>query len=109
VVGGNYSTDSSTDENFAENLVSDVSFEYMLRQTNTMSLYVKLFRHSNYESILEGEVTEMGLGFVVQRRLTSLRQLFSFLKPKKRKKSTTTTVSDSIPQSEVDTVNYEVK
>ena len=57
----------------------------MLRQTNSMSMYVKLFRHNDYESILEGEITEMGAGYVMQRKLNNLRQLFSWLKPKKRK------------------------
>lgn len=85
VVGGNYSTDPSQDDNIAENLVNNVSFEYMIRQTNTMSMYVKLFRHANYESILEGEITEMGAGLVVQRKINHVRQLFSWLRPKKKR------------------------
>lgn len=85
VVGGNYNTDEHGDENFAQNLFNNISFEYMLRQTNSMSMYVKLFRHNDYESILEGEITEMGAGYVMQRKLNNLRQLFSWLKPKKRK------------------------
>lgn len=77
-VGGNYSTDASADENFSENLINDISFEYMLRQTNNLSMYVSLFRHNDYESILEGEVTETGVGFVMRRRLSNLRSLFRF-------------------------------
>ena len=30
---------------------------------------VRLFRHAGYESILEGEVIETGVGFVYKRRL----------------------------------------
>ncbi len=77
-VGGNYSTDASADENFSENLISDISFEYILKQTNSMTMYARLFRHTGYESILEGEITETGVGFVMKRRLATLRRLFRF-------------------------------
>lgn len=76
VVGGNYSTDASVDENFAQNLISDISFEYTLKQTNSLSMLVRLFRHVGYESILEGEITETGVGFTMRRRLSDLRRLF---------------------------------
>jgi len=85
VVGGNYSTDASADENFAQNLVSDISFEYMIKQTNNLSMLVKLFRHNGFESILEGEITETGVGFVMSRRLSNLRWLFNFGRPKWRR------------------------
>ena len=76
VVGGNYSTDASADENFAQNLISDISFEYTLKQTNNLTMLVRLFRHVGYESILEGEITETGVGFTMRRRLSTLRRLF---------------------------------
>lgn len=84
VVGGNYSTDPNQDQDIAESLISNISFEYMLRQTNSTSMYVKLFRHTNYESILEGEITETGVGFVMQRKLSNLKQLFSWLRRKRK-------------------------
>ncbi|MCH5245833.1 MAG: translocation/assembly module TamB domain-containing protein [Muribaculaceae bacterium] len=74
IVGGNYSTDADADENFSQNLINDISFEYMLNSSGSM--YVKIFRHVGYESILEGEVTQTGVGFVLKRNLTSLRELF---------------------------------
>lgn len=74
VVGGNYSTDADSDENFSQNLINDISFEYMLNRTGTM--YLRLFRHVGYEDILEGEVTQTGVGFVYKRKLRSLRDLF---------------------------------
>ena len=74
VVGGNYSTDADADENFSQNLINDISFEYMLNRSGSM--YVKLFRHVGYESILEGEVIQTGVGFVYKRKLRSLRELF---------------------------------
>ena len=39
-------------------------------------MYIKLFRHVGYESILEGEVTQTGLGFVYKRKLNSLSEMF---------------------------------
>lgn len=94
VVGGNYSTDASADENFAQNLLSDISFEYMLKQTNTLSMYLKLFRHNGFESIVEGEITETGVGFVMRRRMSNLRQLFRF--HRSRKKQDAPATADSI-------------
>ncbi|MDE6297396.1 MAG: translocation/assembly module TamB, partial [Muribaculaceae bacterium] len=84
-VGGNYSTDASADENLEQNLISDISLEYILRQTQTTNMAVKLFRHTGYESILEGEITETGAGFVMKRKLDNLKRLFRFLLPKKKK------------------------
>lgn len=77
-VGGNYSTDASADENLAQNLISDVSMEYILRQTSATSIFAKLFRHQGYESILEGEVIETGVGIVMKRRISNLKHLFTF-------------------------------
>lgn len=74
VVGGNYSTDANADENFSQNLINDISFEYFLNKTRTM--YVRLFRHTGYESILEGEVTQTGVGFVYRRKLRRLGDMF---------------------------------
>ena len=90
MVGGNYTTDATADENFAQNLISNISFEYMLKQTNNLSMYLKLFRHAEYESILEGEIIETGAGFVMKRRLTNLKELFDI--GKKKPKSPTDSI-----------------
>ena len=74
VIGGNYSTDADADEDVTQNLVNDISFEYMLNRSGSM--YVKVFRHVGYESVLEGEVTQTGVGFVYKRKLHSLKDLF---------------------------------
>ncbi len=87
VVGGNYTTDANADENFSQNLINDISFEYYLNKQQTM--LVKLFRHTGYESILEGEVTQTGVGFVYKRRLQRLSQMLpKFMRPKRKKKTT---------------------
>lgn len=95
VVGGNYSTDANADENFAQNLISDISFEYSIRQTNSTNMYVRLFRHTDFESILEGEVTETGVGFVLKRKLSNLRSLFRL---NRRRRAT----PDSLPADSAD-------
>ena len=81
-VGGNYTTDAAADENFSENLISDIAFEYILKQTSNVTMYARLFRHTGYESILEGEITEMGGGFMLRRRLSNLKSLFKWGSPK---------------------------
>ncbi|MEG2819480.1 MAG: hypothetical protein RR868_01860 [Muribaculaceae bacterium] len=53
-------------------------------------MYVKLFRHTGYESILEGEITQMGAGFVLKRKLSTLKDIFKFNLKKKHKPDTTT-------------------
>lgn len=74
VVGGNYSTDANSDENFSQNLINDISFEYMLNASGSM--YVRIFRHTGFESILEGEITQTGVGFVLKKKLNTLWELF---------------------------------
>ncbi len=85
IVGGNYSTDASADENFEQNLISDISFEYMLKQTNNYNILARLFRHTGFESILEGEITETGVGLAYRRRLSNLRSFFRFRRNRKNK------------------------
>lgn len=104
VVGGNYSTDANADENFSENLIKDISFEYFLNKAQTM--YLRLFRHTGYESILEGEITRTGVGFVYKRKSPSLRGLF--IRPKKRsavKTEAPANAQDSAKENENSTKN----
>lgn len=86
VVGGNYSTDADADENFSQNLINDIAFEYMLNRSGSM--YVRLFRHVGYESILEGEITQTGVGFVYRHKIDSLKDLFHWRRYKKDANST---------------------
>lgn len=83
VIGGNYSTDANADENFSQNLINDISFDYFLNNGHTM--YIRIFRHTGYESILEGEITQTGVGFVYRKKLNNLGDMFKFLKRKPKK------------------------
>lgn len=75
-VGGNYSTDVDADENLSQNIISDISIEYYLNNAHTT--YVRIFRHTGYESILEGEITQTGVGFVYRRKIRRLSDMFRF-------------------------------
>ena len=44
--------------------------------------YVRLFYDKNYESVLEGEITETGVGLVLRKKLDKLSELFIFKKKK---------------------------
>ncbi|MDE6511872.1 MAG: translocation/assembly module TamB, partial [Muribaculaceae bacterium] len=100
IVGGNY-TDGSANENFQQNLISDLAFEYILRQTNNMSLNARLFRHTGYESVLEGEITETGVGLSLRRRLAYFTEIthFGLSKWFKNKVGHHPSPSDSIPDT----------
>ncbi|MGM9842006.1 MAG: translocation/assembly module TamB domain-containing protein [Candidatus Limisoma sp.] len=94
-VGGNYSTGESAQDNLEQNLFQDVSFEYKLNKSGTTAF--KLYRKTEYESILEGEITEMGGGFVWKRNISSIRDIFRIFKRRKQPVSDRQTVTlDSI-------------
>ena len=96
VVGGEYSTAATSEENLSNNLISDISLEYSLNDTG--SKYFRLFRHTGWENVLEGELTEMGVGFVMKRKAPSLKYLFKNPKPPKPAIDTTRVENaDSIP------------
>ena len=78
VVGGVYSALALEEENLSvtDNLFSDVSLEYYLNDVG--SRYLRLFRHLSYENVLEGPVTETGIAYVLKRKLTNLKNFFTF-------------------------------
>lgn len=82
VLGGKVSTGANA-TNSAESFIDNVSLEYRLDGSGTR--YIRLFYDKNYESTLEGEITETGVGLVLRKKLDRLSELFIF----KRKKPTT--------------------
>ena len=78
VIGGTVSTGNAArkDETFIDN----VAIEYRLDDSGTR--YVKLFHEKNYESVLEGEVIETGVGVVLRKKVSNLGELFIFKKAK---------------------------
>lgn len=75
-IGGRVSTDNGEGQqgNLQENLVDDISIEYVF--TKKRNLFLKVFRHTNYESVLEGEVTQTGIGIVWRKNFLKLKDLF---------------------------------
>ncbi len=88
VIGGKYSSDSDPNENLKENLVDDISLEYMFSRRDNM--FLKVFRHTGYESILEGEITETGFGFVTRKKLQRLRDLFRLTRDRQERQENRT-------------------
>lgn len=82
VIGGKVSTGQNV-ENDAETFIDNLSLEYRLDPAGTR--YVRLFYDKNYESILEGEITEAGVGMVFRKKLDKLSELFIFRRKKDRK------------------------
>lgn len=79
VIGGKVSSGANA-TNDAESFIDNISLEYRLDRTGTR--YVRLFYDKNYESVLEGEITETGVGLVLRKKLDKLSELFIFKKKK---------------------------
>ena len=75
VIGGKVSTGENVTNN-AESFIDNISLEYRLDRTGTR--YIRLFYDKNYESVLEGEITETGIGLVLRKKLDKLGELFIF-------------------------------
>ena len=80
VLGGRISTGENINNGQAQPFIDNVSVEYRLDSSG--SRYVKLFHDKNYESLLEGEITETGAGIVLRKKMMHLRELFNFKKTK---------------------------
>lgn len=78
VIGGKVSTGNTAQQD--ESFIDNISIEYRLDNSGTR--YVKVFYDKNYDSILEGEITETGVGVVLRRKMTNLGELFIFKRRK---------------------------
>ena len=81
IVGGKVSTGKDAVNN-GQTIIDHISLEYRLDKNSTR--YVRLYYDRNYESILEGELTEMGAGIVLRRKSEKIGDLFLF-RDRKRK------------------------
>ncbi len=82
IIGGKVSSGSEA-ENSGQSIVDNISIEYRL--DNSATRYVRVYYDRSTESLLEGEITEMGAGVVFRRKSTRLGELFIFRKDKKKK------------------------
>ena len=83
VLGGRISTGADINQGQAQPFIDNVSVEYRLDPSGAR--YVKLFHNKDYESLLEGELIETGVGVVLHKKMDRLRELFIFKKTKKIK------------------------
>ena len=74
-------------------------------------MYLRLFNHTGFESILEGEVTQTGIGFVFRRKLSSLRNIFRFKWPGRddEEQDTSVIVPRQAILQEKDSINTDMK
>lgn len=84
VIGGKVSSGNSAVNN-GQSIINNVSVEYRLDNSGTR--YVKAYYDRNYESVLEGTVTEMGAGIVLRRKTERLGELFIFRNTKNKENS----------------------
>lgn len=80
VIGGEVSSGAHTPEE-NESFINNVSLEWKISESGNR--YIRLFYDKNYESILEGEIIETGVGYVYKRKLNNLNELLIFRKKKK--------------------------
>lgn len=77
-VGGNYDTNESSDISVAQSLFSNISFEYLLNQSGTMSL--QLYNKVTDNNIYQTQVNETGLAFTLRRKISNLMDVFRSVK-----------------------------
>ena len=76
IIGGEVS--NNTNANADESFINNVSLEWKI--SNSGNRYLRLFYDKNYESILEGEIIETGIGYMYKRKLNNLKELLIFNK-----------------------------
>ena len=86
VIGGEVNSGDHPDKTAGNNtFINNVSLEWKLNDSGNR--YIRIFYDKNYQSVLEGEITETGIGYVYKRKLNKLKELFMF-KRKNRKNDT---------------------
>lgn len=73
-VGGKVSTYDDPLVESRNNLIDDISLEYVLNTTGT--LFLRLFRQANYENLLEGEIIETGISLMHRKQYPRFSDIF---------------------------------
>ena len=83
VIGGELNSGDRPDKSAGnETFINNISLEWKLNQAGNR--YIRIFYDKNYQSLLEGEITETGVGYVYKRKLNSLKELFTFKRKAKK-------------------------
>ncbi len=83
IVGGEVNNNEHATNN--ESFINNVSLEWKI--SNSGNRYLRLFYDKNYESILEGEITEAGVGYIYKRKMNNLNELLIFRRKDKGTKN----------------------
>ena len=77
VIGGEVNSGDRPDKNAGnETFINNVSLEWKLNKAGNR--HIRIFYDKDYRSLLEGEITETGVGYVYKRKLNKLKELFIF-------------------------------
>ena len=83
VIGGEVNSGDRPDKSAGnETFINNVSLEWKLNDSGNR--YIRIFYDKNYQSLLEGEITETGVGYVYKRKLNKLKELFTIKRKKKK-------------------------
>lgn len=106
-VGGKMVTGAAA-TGLQQTFIDNMSLDYQLDQAGTH--YLRLFHNKNYENLLDGEVIETGIGYVIRRKMNKLGELFKFSNPLKSEAPTPRAIWEfkALPRrEEVSTKNEE--
>lgn len=84
VIGGKVST-GVLPANYEQTFIDNLTLEY--RIDNAGRNFATIFHKRNSDNILEGLVTETGVGYVIKGKLDRLADLFMIFVPKRKKES----------------------
>lgn len=96
VIGGEVSSGDHPEED--ESFINNVSLEWKISKNSNR--YIRLFYDKNYESLLEGEIIETGVGYVYKRKLDNLYELFMFRRKDDKKNTRQSTETDKRGEKE---------
>ena len=86
IVGGEVNSGDHPDSN---SFINNISLEWKI--SNSGNRYLRIFYDKNYDSILEGEISETGVGYIYKRKLNNLNELLYFKKRDKQPRTKATT------------------
>lgn len=87
VIGGEVNSGDRPNKSAGnETFINNISLEWKLNDGGNR--YIRIFYDKNYQSLLEGEIIETGIGYVYKRKLNKLKELFIFKKKEKAKEKT---------------------
>lgn len=80
VIGGTISQGNNQNNQNAESFIDNVSIEYNFDNSGTKS--IRIYHNKDYESLLEGEIVETGIGFVYRKKYNRWYQFFPWVRKK---------------------------